>query len=157
MDRIIVECQVVEGTALPTGTDPCGIEDLSRFVLEQLGGDGSWIVTVVLTGNPHLRQLHRDFLGVDTETDVMTFPSDGSEEADHGGDIVVSVDQARAQASDFGLTPSEELRFLVVHGLLHLCGRDDATDDQRRAMHEEQRLLIDAYDRHSSPSPSVRP
>ncbi len=152
-DRITVECQVVEGTTLPPDIDPPGIEDLGRFVLGEEGGAGTWVVTVVLTGNAHLRELHRDFLGIDTETDVMTFPWDEQEEADHGGDIVVSVDQAEAQASDFGLTPAEELRFLVVHGLLHLCGRDDATEDGRAAMLEEQRVLIDAYDRRSAANP----
>ncbi len=157
MDRIAIECQVVEGTALPPNASPGDIEDLGRFVLEQVGGDGTWVVTVVLTGNAHLRQLHRDFLGVDTETDVMTFPSEEPEEADHGGDIVVSVDQAQAQALDFGLTAAEELKFLVVHGLLHLCGRDDATDEARAAMLEEQRLLIAAYDHRSPANPSGRP
>ncbi len=150
MDRIAIECQVVEGTELPPDVNPGGLEDLGRFVLEQVGGGGTWVVTVVLTGNAHLRQLHRDFLGVDAETDVITFPSGEPEEADHGGDIVVSVDQAQAQAPDFGLTAAEELKFLVVHGLLHLCGRDDATDEARAAMLEEQRLLIDAYDRRSA-------
>lgn len=149
MEHIAVECQVVEGTALPPGTDPSAFEDLCRFVLEQVGGSGTWIVTVVLTGNAHLRQLHRDFLGVDADTDVMTFPFESPGEADHGGDIVVSVDQAIIQASDFGLSPTEELQFLVVHGLLHLCDRDDATEEQRTAMLEEQRILIDAYERRS--------
>ena len=147
MDRICIECQVNEGTALPAKASLQHIEEVGRFVLEQAGGTGSWSVSVVLTSNDHLRRLHRDFLGMDTETDVMTFPTDSPEGADHGGDIVVSVDQAVAQAPEFGLSPPEELTFLVVHGLLHLCGRDDATDEQRTAMLEEQRQLIDAFQR----------
>ncbi len=139
---------------LPPDVAPAGIEDLGRFVLGEVGGTGTWGVTVVLTSNTHLRQLHRDFLGIDTETDVMTFPSDDPEEADHGGDIVVSVDQARTQGPDFGLTPAEELKFLVVHGLLHLCGRNDTTEGERAAMLKEQHGLIDAYDQRSSASPS---
>ncbi len=153
MNRIVVECHVIEGTVLPPDVAPADIEDLGRFVLAEVGGPGTWGVTVVLTSNTHLRQLHRDFLGIDTETDVMTFPSDAPQGANHGGDIVVSVDQARAQAPDFGLTLAEELRFLVVHGLLHLCGRDDATEHERAAMLEEQRCLIDAYDQRSAASP----
>ena len=86
-------------------------------------------------------------MGLDTPTAVMTFPSDGEEGGAGGGDIVVSVERAAEQAVDFGQTPAEEIRFLVVHGLLHLCGWDDATTAQRTRMLERQSELLSAFDR----------
>lgn len=151
MSQIAVECQVIEGTRLPDGTDPATIEDLGRYVLQEVGERADWVVTVVLTGNAHLRQLHRDFLGIDTDTDVMTFPAETEGTDPLGGDIVVSVDQAAIQAAEFGHTPAQEVTFLAVHGLLHLCGRNDAAEEERAAMLEEQRLLIEAFERRSLP------
>ncbi len=85
-------------------------------------------------------------MGLDTPTDVMTFPADGEAGGAGGGDVVVSVERAADQAADFGQTPAEEIRFLVVHGLLHLCGWDDATTERRSRMLDRQAELLEAFD-----------
>ncbi|MER3437103.1 MAG: rRNA maturation RNase YbeY, partial [Chloroflexota bacterium] len=77
-------------------------------------------MSFALTTDEHLRELHHRFMGIDEETDVMTFPLD--EDGEHGGDIVISVDRAEEQAAETGHGLSDEIRFLAVHGLLHLCG-----------------------------------
>jgi probable rRNA maturation factor len=119
------------------------LENLTRFVLEDTGKTGTWAVAVVLTSDTHIQQLHRDFMGIDSPTDVMTFSSDPVEgELEHGGDIVVSVELAEEQGTEHGLSKDEETEFLVVHGLLHLCGWDDRDDDDRGRMLECQTQLI---------------
>lgn len=116
---------------------------LTQFVLGQEGQCGRWVVSFALTTDEHLRDLHRQFMGVDEETDVMTFPLDGNNE--RGGDIVISVDRAAEQAAEAGHSLSEEIRFLAVHGLLHLCGWDDRDDPSREAMLARQSALLQAY------------
>ena len=61
-----------------------------------------------------------EFMDDDSITDVMTFPS--GEPGQEGGDIVISVERAAEQGPEHGFTTDQEVHFLFVHGLLHLCG-----------------------------------
>lgn len=122
------------------------LEALTAFVLTREGGSGTWDVTVSLVDDATLQQLHKQFLGVDTPTDVMTFPQDMETGDNHGGDIVISADHARNRAIEWGLNPGEEIRFLIVHGLLHLLGWRDETDIERQRMLERQQVLIDQFE-----------
>ncbi|MGH2562006.1 MAG: rRNA maturation RNase YbeY [Thermomicrobiales bacterium] len=119
------------------------VEFLVRGILQREGARGHWVVSIVLTTNDRLRILHRDFLGIDEATDVMTFPVQSilGEQA-IGGDIVVSAERAAEQAGEYGHTTEEEIKFLVVHGLLHLCGWTDETSTSRDAMLSRQDQLI---------------
>jgi probable rRNA maturation factor len=142
-----VEVDVIAESVLPEDTKSEELGNLVRHVLEREGQHGDWSVAVVLTSDQALRALHRDFMGIDAETDVMTFPSDGEPGGSaRGGDIVVSVDRATVQAPEFGLSPWDEIRFLVVHGALHLCGWDDTSPVERAAMLARQRELIAEFD-----------
>lgn len=138
-----LELDVVAETALPEDLEPSTIEDVVRLALTAEGATGSWRIAVALVDDAHLRTLHHRFMGIDAVTDVMTFPDDGPP----GGDIVVSVDRAMDQAADVGHPPADEVRFLVLHGVLHLCGWNDASEDARSAMLDRQRELLAAFDR----------
>ena len=145
---LALDLDVIVEAEVPPDLDLDALRDLVGFVLRSEGVTGSWAVAVVLTDDERLRALHRDYLGVDAPTDVMTFPlgeaAPGSSAAG-GGDVVVSVERAQEQAAEFGNTPAQEVCFLVVHGLLHLCGWDDATDDERARMLERQAALLAAF------------
>ncbi len=117
---------------------------LCRFILRSEGRGGSWEVTVALVDDRSLRDLHARFMGLDSVTDVMTFPH--GEEGTGGGDIVISVDRAAAQGPEHGLTADQEIRFLFVHGMLHLCGWDDGTDADRHEMLSRQTVLLEHFD-----------
>jgi probable rRNA maturation factor len=122
------------------------LEALVAFVLRDVGASGKWEVAIVLTSDQRLRELHRDFMGIDAETDVMTFPADPIPgEVASGGDIVISVDRAAEQGAEFGHTREEETEYLVAHGLLHLCGWDDHSDADRVRMLAFQDKLIDQF------------
>lgn len=115
------------------------------FALRLVGAAGAWTVTVALLSDPELRALHLDFLGIDDETDVMTFPAGASALDGGGGDIAISVDRAALQAPDWRHSTLEEVRFLAVHGLLHLCGWVDHEPVARERMLGRQREIIAAY------------
>ena len=82
--------------------------------------------TCLVTTDEELQRLNRDFLGHDYPTDVLSFPSANTQAG--LGDIAVSCDRARAQAREFGHEPLDEIRILMLHGVLHLIGMDHECD-----------------------------
>ena len=91
--------------------------------------------TCLLTGDDELRRLNRRFRGKNQATDVLSFPSAGP--ANGLGDIAVSLDRARAQAREFGHRLGDELRILMLHGVLHLTGFDHEADSGEMARAEQ--------------------
>lgn len=102
-------------------------------------------LTLVVTGDEHLRQLNRQFLDVDAPTDVLSFP-DGDVDPDTGkpylGDIVISYPQAVAQSEERHHPTQTELQLLVVHGVLHLLGHDHATQADKERMWRAQSEIL---------------
>lgn len=89
----------------------------------------------LLTGDAELRRLNREFLGKDYATDVLSFPSVHPQTL---GDLAISVPRARAQARRFGHGTEDEVRVLMLHGLLHLLGMDHEADGGRMARAEKR-------------------
>lgn len=141
-----VDLMVIDEVPVPTGLDQASLLPLVARILNAEAASGGWTVCVVFTSDGALRRLHAQFMGLDSPTDIMTFPyaddDDATEPAERGGDVVISVDRAREQAGDEGWSLEAELRFLVAHGLLHLLGWDDQTPEERQAMLARQRELL---------------
>jgi len=95
-------------------------------------------VSVLLTTNRQMRQLNRCFRGKDKPTDVISFPAVEVVSHKVAGDLAISVDIAAANAKSFGHTPDEEVRVLILHGLLHLAGYDHEKDKGEMARKEER-------------------
>ena len=93
----------------------------------------------VLMDDEALLQVNRIYLGHDDYTDVITFPY--AEGNDIEGEVLISHDRVKENARTFGVPTSHELRRVMVHGLLHLCGYRDGTLAERNAM----RALEDEY------------
>jgi probable rRNA maturation factor len=95
----------------------------------------------LITGDAEMRRLNRDFRGQDHPTDVLSFPA--APPASHLGDLAISIQRARVQARRFGHPAEEEIRILMLHGLLHLLGMDHENGDgrmERREKHWRARL-----------------
>jgi probable rRNA maturation factor len=92
-------------------------------------------VFVWLVSNRRMASLHRQFLGRRGPTDVLTFAH---------GEIFISAELARQQARRFGNSLGREIRFYVVHGLLHLHGFDDQSPSGARKMNEMQERIVTA-------------
>lgn len=96
----------------------------------------------MVMGNAAIQELNRNFRKVDEPTDVLTFPAPessfgSSQPPSMIGDIAISAEYAQAQAALRGVPLEDEIAYLALHGALHLCGFDDETDDDRRAMQIE--------------------
>jgi len=89
-------------------------------------------VTIVFVSDAAIRKLNGQFRGKNYATDVLSFPTQAEDfETDnqsHLGEVVISVERAAAQAKENGLTFSNEVEQLILHGLLHLSGYDHETD-----------------------------
>ena len=83
-------------------------------------------VAIAFVDDAAMRKLNREFRRKDKTTDVLTFPGD---EPTHLGDIVISLEQARRQARDEKHSLATEVRYLILHGILHSLGYDHETDD----------------------------
>lgn len=105
-------------------------------------------VSIAIVDDDAMRTLNRQFRRKNKTTDVLTFPADASD-ADpqaHGrplGDIVISIDQARCQATDQRHSLPTEVRYLILHGILHALGYDHETDDgEMNALEVEVRANV---------------
>jgi len=122
----------VEG-ATAAGVDERALRSLALALLEAEGVDGPWALGIAFVGEGEMRALNAEHRGLDEVTDVLAFPLDCREELPLGlerqlGDVVVCSAQAVRQAGEAGVAPLEEMRTLVVHGLLHLLGHDHEID-----------------------------
>lgn len=117
-----------------------------RASVEEIGGGH---FSVAFVSDKRMKDLNKFFRGKDSTTDVLSFPhkpdvfdtADGddlhvtgvlaSAEGSHVflGDIVISLEQAQRQAKENKLTLEAEIKQLILHGALHLCGYDHETDD----------------------------
>jgi rRNA maturation RNase YbeY len=141
-ERLDLSFSLVTEAEPPLGIVSDELETLAAFVLSSEGATGYWEITVALVDDARLQSLHRDFMGIDTPTDIMTFPADESAGENQGGELAISVDHAITQAVEWGLSPGDEIAFLTVHGLLHLLGWRDDTNEQRQSMLERQQDLF---------------
>jgi len=114
-------------------------------------------LSVALVDDDEMRRVHREFLGEDAVTDVVSFrldePSAGPHE-DVLGEIVISVETARGEALRRGKPPHEELALYAIHGALHLVGFDDGNAGDRREMRRVERKYSRLYARAAAGSGS---
>ena len=105
--------------------------EFSEKAMQAIGADNQ-SVAIVFVGDEAIKKLNRQFRGKNDATDVLSFPSQAEafevEPQSQLGEVVISVHRAMAQAKEHGLTFSGEVKQLILHGLLHLCGYDHETD-----------------------------
>lgn len=96
-------------------------------------------VNYIFCSAKRLLAMNRQWLHHDYYTDVITFDySDLTEQKMISGDIFIDIETVADNASQYGFTPLEEMRRVVVHGLLHLCGQGDKTPETEAQMHRKE-------------------
>jgi probable rRNA maturation factor len=105
-------------------------------------------ISIALVDDDAMKSLNKKFRHKSKTTDVLTFPADDSyvDPKRRGrplGDIVISIDQAKRQAHDEGHSLATEIRYLILHGVLHALGYDHETDKgEMNALEEEVRSAV---------------
>ena len=111
--------------------NPKDWREFGDTALQVIGKDAE-SATIVFVSDSAIKELNRRFRGNNHSTDVLSFPS-AEEHFEIGhvaqlGEVIISVPRAVAQAKENGLSFVDEVRQLILHGLLHLCGYDHETD-----------------------------
>lgn len=159
MSSASADVEVTADVDVPPALSADVLSDLVAFVLAREGSGGDWSIGVRFTSDAALQRMHKDYMGIETPTDIMTFPYGGGDVEfpgaipdESGGDLVISVDRAGENAVLARWSIEEELMFLVVHGVLHLLGWDDLSELDRDAMLARQQQLLQEWMSNRPPS-----
>ncbi|MEO5632045.1 MAG: rRNA maturation RNase YbeY [Nitrospiraceae bacterium] len=129
--------------------DQARLERLARAILSDVG-ETSAELGIMLVGDQRMRGLNRRYRGKDRTTDVLAFAMRKAFTLhalrltpDMLGDVVISVPTAWRQAKEARRSLDEELAWLLVHGILHLCGYDHARSEREaRRMYRRERMIL---------------
>lgn len=104
-------------------------------------------VSYIFCSSERLLAMNRQYLGHDYYTDVITFDySDRKGTHIVSGDVFIDVETVADNARRYGATALQEMRRVVVHGVLHLCGQDDKTPRTNAQMHRKEDLYLKFWD-----------
>jgi len=108
----------------PSGLNRRAVEEFARELRDRVAGGREF--HCLITNDTELHRLNQRFLRKNYPTDVLSFPAaDGAREL---GEMAISAQRAAVQAREFGHTLEEEIRILMLHGVLHLTGMDHERD-----------------------------
>lgn len=109
------------------------LQDFVDHLPARVDEAGGRTFSVALVSDRRMVELNRFFRDRDSTTDVLSFPQEAetfeSEQINNLGDVVISTEQAERQAKENKLSLENEIKQLILHGLLHLCGYDHETDN----------------------------
>ncbi len=121
-----------------------GIDDINR-ILEYLSNelDKSLSVSIHICNSKRIKELNNEHRGKDSSTDVLSFPHNEIEEEHlYIGDIFINEDILESQAEEINSDPITELKFLAMHGMLHLIGYDHLNEEDEEKMISKQREIF---------------
>ena len=120
------------------------IEKSIAAVLKVENLDENVEVSVSFVGDEEIRDLNRDYRGVDKSTDVLSFPMDDEFIIVSRilGDVIINTRRVMEQAKELGHSNERELSYLTVHSILHLLGYDHMEDEDKREMREREKLAM---------------
>ena len=116
-----------------TACKPIPRRKMQRVIENVLRGEkvAEACVSVILVDDTSIHAMNKEFLQHDYPTDIITFPL---EDDDIDGEMYISIDTARRQAAEYGVSLTNELLRLATHGTLHLVGYNDASTEERTNM-----------------------
>lgn len=118
------------GQELPDGLTEALHEWIVVVILGRGGTPGN--INYIFCGDDYLHQMNVEYLGHDTLTDIITFPYEAFPVV--SGDLFISTERVADNARDLSTDYREELHRVIIHGILHLCGQGDKTDEQSAEM-----------------------
>ncbi len=106
------------------------------------------VVNIIIVDNKKIRKINKEYRNIDRETDVISFALEDDDTFIELpirvlGDIYISIDKVKSQASEYGHSEKREICFLTVHGILHLLGYDHMNKDDELVMFSKQDRILD--------------
>lgn len=135
------------------------IDELLQYAADYLKLPEDTEMSVTFMDNAAIQVINRDYRDKDQPTDVISFALEEETEEElpiifddempamprNLGDIMISVERAKEQASEYGHSYDRELGFLALHGFLHINGYDHMTPEDEKEMFDLQKEILDAY------------
>jgi probable rRNA maturation factor len=108
-------------------------------------------VNIVLTTAEQIKNINKEHRGIDKETDVLSFPmfevneieNINPETEDVLGDVVISLEQIKKQAKEYGHTLERELAYMLVHSFYHLMGYDHMKEEDKKIMRAKEDIILE--------------
>ena len=113
--------------------------------------DKNLYINIVFTSPNKIHEINKKYRDVDRETDVLSFPMYEKEELENYvakpwkdilGDIIISIEQVKKQAEEYGHSFERELAYMMVHGFYHLMGEDHIEENDKRIMREKEENVL---------------
>jgi len=132
---------IAEGVELPVLEK----QKINRWIKETAPAYGKKTgdISYIFCTDERILEVNRQFLKHDFYTDIITF--DYSEGSIISGDIFISLETVAGNAAEFKVSIEEELKRILIHGILHLCGQDDKTPELRLEMTRKENLALEMY------------
>ena len=148
---------ILSGDVMPEEDMTELMEEAAALILEDEGVRADEAeISVTFVTDEEIRELNAQFRGIDRATDVLSFPQfeDVQDIPDEGpavlGDVVISLERARAQAEEFGHSEKRETIYLFVHSILHLLGYDHMEEDEKKEMRAAEAKTMEKLGRARS-------
>ena len=128
------------------------IREYIEFIMREEKSDfdsKTYYISFMLTNNEEIHKINREYRNVDRPTDVISFAYNETENVgpiEVVGDIIISIDKVREQASEFGHSQVREFFYLLTHGMLHILGYDHIKDDEKLIMREKEERYLNKYE-----------
>ena len=116
--------------------------------------DSKLYLSIILTTPEHIHEVNNEYRDVDRATDVLSFPIFEKEEIDNKiknhdyehedvlGDIIISVEQVKGQAKEYGHSFEREFAYMIVHGFYHLMGYDHIKEEDKVIMRAKEEMVL---------------
>ena len=116
--------------------------------------DSGLYITITLTNPEYIRNINKQYRGIDKATDVLSFPMFEKDELDRKieakdflpedvlGDIIISIPKVEEQAMEYGHSFERELSYMVVHGFYHLMGYDHIQAEDKKLMRPKEEKIL---------------
>lgn len=116
--------------------------------------DKNLYLSVILTNPNNIKETNKTYRNIDKETDVLSFPMFEKDEIPNItgeipealGDIMISIERVKEQATEYGHSFERELSYMVVHGFYHLMGYDHMEEDDKKIMREKEENVLSLLD-----------
>lgn len=122
-----------------------GEDDYRKWIGKVIASEGKvgGELSFIFCDDDYLLEINQKYLNHDTYTDIISFQSGVDNEI--AGDIFISTQRVIENAVEYGTTFSDELKRVMIHGVLHFCGYDDHNDGERRKMREKEDEKIEMF------------
>jgi len=122
---------------------PRQLKKVAARILNALGCPEGTELSITVVGDRSIRRINREYLAKDRPTNVISFSQQEGDcsgmATDMLGDVIISADTSAREAEEGGMQPFERLCFLLLHGILHLCGYDHERSGEAEAVRMEKK------------------